>query len=205
MKSIKRKTIAAIITLTVVLTMGFAVPASAQTGGPTNAAWKNTSALSTVKTKAVPAASELAKPDLKAKATGATKVKLSWKKVSGASGYKIYKYNNEKKKYTVVKTIKKAGTKSWTNKNLKTGKKVKYKMRAYKKKGGKTVYSAYSKVRTATPKAKKQSSSGKTVYITKTGSKFHRGSCRYLSRSKIAISRSEAVAQGYDPCKVCRP
>lgn len=44
-----------------------------------------------------------------------------------------------------------------------------------------------------------------TVYITRTGAKYHRGSCRYLHSSKIAIKKSEARAQGYDPCKVCRP
>lgn len=44
-----------------------------------------------------------------------------------------------------------------------------------------------------------------TVYVTKTGSKYHTGSCRYLSRSKIPISRSGALAQGYTACSVCRP
>lgn len=44
-----------------------------------------------------------------------------------------------------------------------------------------------------------------TVYITKTGAKFHLGSCRYLRQSKISIKRGDAIAQGYDPCKVCRP
>ena len=48
-------------------------------------------------------------------------------------------------------------------------------------------------------------SSGTTVYITKTGSKYHRGSCSYLSQSKIAISLSQAKARGYTPCSVCRP
>jgi len=43
------------------------------------------------------------------------------------------------------------------------------------------------------------------VYITRTGEKYHRGDCRYLSRSKIAIKLSEAKAQGYEACKVCRP
>lgn len=43
------------------------------------------------------------------------------------------------------------------------------------------------------------------VYITRTGAKFHRAGCRYLSRSETAISRSEAVAEGYAPCSVCNP
>jgi len=48
-------------------------------------------------------------------------------------------------------------------------------------------------------------SSGTTVYITRTGEKYHRGSCGYLSQSKIAISLADAKARGYGPCSVCRP
>lgn len=44
-----------------------------------------------------------------------------------------------------------------------------------------------------------------TVYVTKTGGKYHTGGCRYLRKSKIAISLSDARSQGYDPCSVCNP
>lgn len=44
-----------------------------------------------------------------------------------------------------------------------------------------------------------------TVYVTQSGEKYHADGCRYLSKSKIAISLGDAVAQGYDPCKVCKP
>ncbi len=44
-----------------------------------------------------------------------------------------------------------------------------------------------------------------TVYITKSGKKFHRDGCRSLSRSKIQISRQEAIRRGYSPCNTCRP
>ena len=43
------------------------------------------------------------------------------------------------------------------------------------------------------------------VYITKTGSKYHRAGCRYLSKSAIPITRQEAIAKGYTPCSVCKP
>lgn len=46
---------------------------------------------------------------------------------------------------------------------------------------------------------------GVTVYITNTGEKYHRGTCRYLRQSKIPISLSNAKGRGYTPCKVCRP
>jgi len=44
-----------------------------------------------------------------------------------------------------------------------------------------------------------------TVYITKTGGKYHRAGCRYLSRSQISISKSDAINEGYTPCSVCNP
>ncbi len=44
-----------------------------------------------------------------------------------------------------------------------------------------------------------------TVYVTNTGSKYHRGGCGYLSRSKISISKKKAVAAGYGTCSRCRP
>lgn len=48
-------------------------------------------------------------------------------------------------------------------------------------------------------------SKSETVYITRTGKKFHRAGCQYLRQSSIAIKRSDAVAGNYQACKVCRP
>ncbi|MCI1966846.1 MAG: MBL fold metallo-hydrolase [Oscillospiraceae bacterium] len=44
-----------------------------------------------------------------------------------------------------------------------------------------------------------------TVYITDTGSKYHRDGCRYLKKSKHPISLKDAKAQGYGPCSRCNP
>jgi len=44
-----------------------------------------------------------------------------------------------------------------------------------------------------------------TVYITKTGKKYHSAGCRYLSKSEIAIKKSVAVDEGYTACSVCNP
>jgi endonuclease YncB( thermonuclease family) len=44
-----------------------------------------------------------------------------------------------------------------------------------------------------------------TVYITRTGAKYHREGCSSLSRSSIPISLSNAVERGYTPCKICTP
>ncbi len=44
-----------------------------------------------------------------------------------------------------------------------------------------------------------------TVYITRTGTKYHRDGCRFLSKSRIPIWLQEAKRQGYTPCSVCKP
>lgn len=44
-----------------------------------------------------------------------------------------------------------------------------------------------------------------TVYVTRTGKRYHRDGCRYLASSKIPMSLKDAKAKGYTPCKVCRP
>lgn len=38
-----------------------------------------------------------------------------------------------------------------------------------------------------------------TVFKTRTGSKYHLGGCRYVSKSKIALSLSDAKAEGLGP------
>ena len=43
------------------------------------------------------------------------------------------------------------------------------------------------------------------VPVTKSGTKYHRGSCSYLSSSKIPISLTDAIEQGYEPCSKCDP
>ncbi len=43
------------------------------------------------------------------------------------------------------------------------------------------------------------------VYITKTGSKYHRAGCKYLKKSSIPITLKEAKKKGYAPCSVCNP
>jgi len=47
--------------------------------------------------------------------------------------------------------------------------------------------------------------SAQTVYITKSGKKYHTESCRYLSSSKYSIELNEAIQKGCGPCSVCRP
>lgn len=44
-----------------------------------------------------------------------------------------------------------------------------------------------------------------TVYITKSGEKYHKAGCRYLSKSQIKTTKKEAIKNGYGACKVCKP
>lgn len=43
-----------------------------------------------------------------------------------------------------------------------------------------------------------------TVYVTKSGKKYHTQDCRYSARAN-PISLSDAISKGYAPCKVCKP
>ena len=74
-------------------------------------------------------------------------IKISWKKVTGAQGYKIYRATKKKGKYKLIKTIKKGSTVSYKNTKLSRSKKYYYKVRAYRKVGKKYVYSPYSTIK----------------------------------------------------------
>ena len=45
----------------------------------------------------------------------------------------------------------------------------------------------------------------KIVYIAKTGKKYHLENCRTLRGEKEAIDLNEAIKNGYEACKVCKP
>jgi micrococcal nuclease len=55
-----------------------------------------------------------------------------------------------------------------------------------------------------TPKISSNTDTEKdTVYVTKTGKKYHRSGCRFLSKSSTAIKLEDAKAKGYTPCNFC--
>jgi micrococcal nuclease len=57
---------------------------------------------------------------------------------------------------------------------------------------------------TRTPAKVSENTQEVTVYVTRTGEKYHRDGCRYLSRSRIPMSLKDAKL-GYTACSVCRP
>lgn len=81
-----------------------------------------------------------------------------------------------------------------------------------------TMYAEYARELRAsqnTPGAISISASGKPaslpypaetgVYITRTGRKFHRKTCRFVQSGARVISREDALKSGFAPCSVCRP
>jgi fibronectin type 3 domain-containing protein len=67
------------------------------------------------------------------------KAKITWKKVSGANGYIVYRATSKSGTYKAVKTITKAATTSYTDTKLTTGKTYYYKVAAYTTTDGKKI------------------------------------------------------------------
>lgn len=124
------------------------------------------------------ASGTLKTPALKASGKNLYTVKLSWSKVNGASGYKIQKYNSSKKAYETIKTISNGSTVSYNHTGLNAATTYKYRVRAYKKANGTTVYSSYtSAVKATTKKAVSGKIKGSNVNFRKGAS---------ISKAKIA-------------------
>lgn len=95
---------------------------------------------------AASAATSLGIPTIRIKA-GKRKAMVRWDNVAGATGYEIYRSKKKSSGFKRVKTINKAGTKSFVNKKLKKKKKYYYKIRAFRTVNGMKIYSGYSVVK----------------------------------------------------------
>lgn len=80
----------------------------------------------------------------KAVRSSKTAAKLTWKKVSKATGYEIYRSTSKNSGFKKIATIKKAATVSYNDKSIKNNKVYYYKIRCYWKSGSQTVYTGYS-------------------------------------------------------------
>lgn len=67
-------------------------------------------------------------------------VRINWNKVSGASGYKIFRYNTATKKWQVVGKIFNNSTFNFRNSGLKPGTAYKYSVQAFVKENGRYFY-----------------------------------------------------------------
>ena len=95
-------------------------------------------------------ATSTSKPKItSAKSTGKGKIKITWKKVSNATAYMVYRKTAGSSKWARVKTTKST---SFTNTGLKSGKKYTYKVISYKQSGVKRSFSKYSTGKTVKAK-----------------------------------------------------
>lgn len=82
----------------------------------------------------------------KLKKSGKSSVKIYWTKVSGTTRYQVYMSTKKKSGYKRIKTAS-AKSSSYTKSKLKRKKRYYFKVRSYKRVGGKNYYSAFSSVK----------------------------------------------------------
>lgn len=138
--------------------------------------------------------------------TTTSKIKVKWKKVKNATGYRVYKYNSSKNKY---ETYGSTSNTSLKVKNLKSSTKYKFKVRAYISKNGKKFYGVYSPIITAATSPKKvkgikvNGQAEETIFLSwnkvtrATGYKvyvFNSSSKKY--ESKVSTSNNNAKITG---------
>lgn len=134
---------------------------------------------------------------------------LGWDKISGASGYRVYKYNSGKKTYESVVTISGGSATSYKVTGLKDATEYKFKVKAYRKVNGETVWgSASSEYRTCTTplKVKNLKLSTKSSSVTlkwektsgATGYELYRYNSKTKKYDKIATINSDSTVSYTD-------
>lgn len=137
------KITATLMAIAMMLSTASAIPATAATSLTTSASVTSVSSSSFNSKKVI----------VKKKYTVSTKsATISWKKLTEATGYRIYRYDTVNKKWLKLKTTKKT---SYQDKTLKPGNVYKYCVKAYKKSNGKTYWSKKSATKTISTKPNK--------------------------------------------------
>ena len=126
-----------------------------------------------------------------------TYLTLSWKKVSGASGYRIYKYNTSSKAYEKVTTISKGSTVSYKITGLTAATEYQFKVRAYKKTDTGTLWGSSSsayKDCTKPAQTKNLKATTKSSAVTLTWSKVARAGGYQIYRYNSKTKKYEKIA-----------
>ena len=126
-----------------------------------------------------------------------TYLTLSWKKVSGASGYRIYKYNTSSKAYEKVTTISKGSTVSYKITGLTAATEYQFKVRAYKKTDTGTLWGSSSsayKDCTKPAQTKNLKAATKSSTVTLTWSKVARAGGYRIYRYNSKTKKYEKIA-----------
>lgn len=106
------------------------------------------------------------KTTLSGEAASFDSVKLSWKKVSGVNGYIIYGYDSSSKSYKRVKVVTGESKLTYTDGSKNASTTYKYRVKAYKKTGGKTYYgSASNTLSVKTSGSATGKTTGTSVYV----------------------------------------
>ncbi len=155
------------------------------------------------------AGARLERPVIEEIDAGKNSIKIDWTYVQHSDGYEVYRATSKDGRYKQIDT----SDESWyRDYDIEKGKKYYYKVKAfsygdYEDSKLSTWRSAKVKKVVKKSNASKSSSSGygvsETVYLTRTGAKYHRYGCRYLRYSCIASDLSSALSRGYEACLVC--
>lgn len=144
---------------------------------------KFSSSSTTIKTVTEPS-----KPTL-SYSVSTTSVKISWNKVSGATGYQVYMATSENGTYTKLATTS-SNTTSYTKKGLKAGTYYYFKVRAMKDVDTTRAYGSFSKLKTATKplavKNLKASAAKKSVNLSWTKASPCSGYAIYISEKETS-------------------
>ena len=82
----------------------------------------------------------------KAQEKDSSTITLTWKKVTGADGYQVYRSTSKKGTYVKIATVKGQTTNKYTDDDLSGGKTYYYKVRAYQTSGTKTGTGSFSSI-----------------------------------------------------------
>jgi len=126
------------------------------------------------------------------------KIKLSWKRVHGASGYAVYRSDSEKGNYKKIVTLKSNSNVTYIDKGRSCGTTYYYKVAAYRLNGGKSCYGDKS----VSVSARTVPESTKFTKDTMSGEK-HAVLCweKAVGATGYTIYRSTEKSSGYEPVK----
>ena len=110
-------------------------------------------------------------------------LKISWEKVSGASGYRVYRSTSADGEYKRIKTLKGGSKLSYTDDGLTCGKTYYYKVRSYRTKNLKKVFS--------------WASEGKAGRTTPAKTNFNEETMSWYSSAELSWDKSKG-ATGYE-------
>jgi len=153
------------------------------------------------------AAAKLSRPVIDSVAAKKNSIVISWGSVEDADGYYVYRSTSKDGKFS---RIAETDEDSYQDSAIKKGKRYYYKVRAFS--DGEYKNSSLSKWKSAkvkkssakpTPAAPSGADGETIVYITETGAKYHRSTCRMLKDSCIETTLDSALSNGYTACGIC--